>query len=96
MFTPHPEIQYASPEEIKAFQEERMREAMAYAAEHSKFYQRMFAQTGASPSGGVVAMASHRSAMRPVTVSGCGGGVEAHVPASMSKMGRAAKTLPTT
>lgn len=49
MFTPHPEIQYASPEEIKAFQEERMREAIAYAAERSKFYQRMFAQTGIDP-----------------------------------------------
>lgn len=49
MFTPHPEIQFASPTEIKTFQEERLREAIAYAAAKSPFYKRMFAETGIDP-----------------------------------------------
>lgn len=49
MFTQHPEIQFASPEDIKAFQEERLREAIAYAAANSPFYKRMFATTGINP-----------------------------------------------
>ena len=49
MFEPHPEIQYSSPAEIKAFQEERLREAIAYAAAKSPFYKEMFATTGVAP-----------------------------------------------
>ena len=49
MFTPHPEIQYASAAEIKTFQEERLREAISYAAAKSPFYKEMFAKTGIAP-----------------------------------------------
>ena len=37
------QIQFKSPAEIKAFQEARLAEALAYLQAHSKFYQRMFA-----------------------------------------------------
>ena len=37
------QIQYKTPAEIKAFQEARLAEALAYLQAHSKFYQRMFA-----------------------------------------------------
>ncbi len=36
------DIEYKSPEEIKAFQEEKMHEALQYLADHSPYYQRMF------------------------------------------------------
>ena len=35
-------LHYKSAEEIKAFQEERLRETLAYVAERSAFYKRMF------------------------------------------------------
>ena len=35
-------LHYKSAEEIKAFQEERLRETLSYVAEHSAFYKRMF------------------------------------------------------
>ncbi len=43
------EIHYKSQEEIKLFQEERLRETVAYVAEHSPFYRRMFAEKGIDP-----------------------------------------------
>ena len=42
-------IQFASPSEIKAFQEERLRETIAYVAKYSKFYIRMFHDSGINP-----------------------------------------------
>lgn len=36
------QIQFAAPEEIKKFQEERLREELHYLADHSRFYQAMF------------------------------------------------------
>lgn len=36
------QIQFAAPEEIKKFQEERLREELRYLADHSRFYQAMF------------------------------------------------------
>lgn len=38
----NPEIQYRSPEEIKAFQESRLAEELEYLQNHSRFYQNMF------------------------------------------------------
>lgn len=38
----NPEIQYRSPEEIKAFQESRLAEELDYLQNHSRFYQNMF------------------------------------------------------
>ena len=35
-------LHYKTPSEIVAFQEERLREALAYLQEHSIFYRRMF------------------------------------------------------
>ena len=35
-------LHYKRPDEIKAFQEERLKEALAYLQEHSAFYRRMF------------------------------------------------------
>ncbi|MBQ2239343.1 MAG: phenylacetate--CoA ligase family protein, partial [Alistipes sp.] len=35
-------LHYKTPEEIKAFQEARLQEALAYLQEHSTFYRRMF------------------------------------------------------
>ena len=35
-------LHYKTPEEIKAFQEARLQEALAYLQEHSAFYRRMF------------------------------------------------------
>ncbi len=43
------EIHYKSQEEIKLFQEERLRETVAYVAEHSPFYRRKFAEMGIDP-----------------------------------------------
>lgn len=42
----NPKLQYQSASEIKLFQEEQLRKTIAYVAEHSPFYKRMFAQTG--------------------------------------------------
>ena len=36
------DIEFKTPEEIKAFQEERLKEALAYLQAHSVYYQRMF------------------------------------------------------
>lgn len=38
------DLHYSSPEEIRAFQEERMRETIKYLSVHSPFYRRMFAE----------------------------------------------------
>ena len=38
---PH-DIEFASPEEIKLFQEVKMHEALLYLNRHSRYYQRMF------------------------------------------------------
>jgi len=38
----HSDIEYQSPEAIKAFQEDKMRTALRYLREHSPYYQRMF------------------------------------------------------
>lgn len=43
------DIQYKSVDEIKAFQEERLRESIRYMAEKSPFYKRMFGETGIDP-----------------------------------------------
>ena len=40
------QIQFAAPEEIKKFQEERLREELCYLADHSRFYQAMFRNEG--------------------------------------------------
>ena len=40
------QIQFAAPEEIKKFQEERLREELRYLADHSRFYQAMFRNEG--------------------------------------------------
>lgn len=45
----NPQIQYASPEEIKLFQEQKLRETISYLAQRSAFYQRMFATHGIDP-----------------------------------------------
>lgn len=42
MFRKDPGISFCSPEEIKTYQEERLREELIYLKEHSPFYQRMF------------------------------------------------------
>ena len=44
------ELHYRSTEEIRLFQEARMRETIAYVAEHSAFYRRMFQDKGIDPS----------------------------------------------
>ena len=36
------DIEFASPEEIKAFQEAKLREALDYLQHNSRYYQRMF------------------------------------------------------
>ena len=36
------DIEFERPEVIKAYQEERLAEALQYLAEHSKYYRRMF------------------------------------------------------
>ena len=48
-FTPDPQIQFASPDRIKAFQEARLAETMQYLAEHSPFYRRMFKDNSIDP-----------------------------------------------
>ena len=40
------QIQFAAPEDIKKFQEERLREELRYLADHSRFYQAMFRNEG--------------------------------------------------
>ena len=40
------DIEFQKPEEIKAFQEERLHEALLYLADHSPYYQRMFRSYG--------------------------------------------------
>lgn len=42
------DIEYKTPEEIKAYQEGLMHKALEYLATHSPFYQRMFAEKGIS------------------------------------------------
>ena len=36
------DIEYASPEEIKRFQESKLREALSYLGANSRYYRRMF------------------------------------------------------
>lgn len=43
------ELHYRSAEEIRAFQEARLRETIAYVAEHSAFYRRMFSEHKIDP-----------------------------------------------
>ncbi len=45
-----PHLQYRSAEEIQAFQQQKLRETIAYVAQHSRFYQRLFAQHNIDPS----------------------------------------------
>ena len=40
------DIEYQKPEEIKAFQEGKLHEALQYLKQHSPYYQRMFASYG--------------------------------------------------
>lgn len=41
----NPEIQFRSPEEIKAYQESRLAEELLYLQNHSRFYQRSVPST---------------------------------------------------
>ena len=43
-------IEYESPEKIKAFQEEKLRELVHYLMENSAYYRRMFNENGIDPS----------------------------------------------
>lgn len=43
------DIEFASPEEIRDFQDARLREAVAYLAANSPYYQRMFRDNGIDP-----------------------------------------------
>lgn len=45
----NPEIQFASADAIAAFQEERLREEVAYLYENSPYYRRMFDGCGMQP-----------------------------------------------
>ena len=45
----NPEIQLASADAIAAFQQERLREEIAYLYENSPYYRRMFDDCGAQP-----------------------------------------------
>ncbi len=45
----NPDIQYRSQSEIKAFQNEKLRETIAYLAANSKFYQRLFKENDINP-----------------------------------------------
>lgn len=42
----NPNIQFASPAEIKAYQEQLLAEALAYLQQHSPYYRRMFEENG--------------------------------------------------
>ena len=44
-----PEIEKASPETIKTFQEEKLKETISYVAEHSPYYKRLFANHHIDP-----------------------------------------------
>ncbi|MBP5644956.1 MAG: AMP-binding protein [Bacteroidales bacterium] len=43
------DIEFQKPEEIKAFQEQKLQEALQYLANHSPYYQRMFRSYGIEP-----------------------------------------------
>ncbi|MBP5541905.1 MAG: AMP-binding protein [Bacteroidales bacterium] len=43
------DIEFQKPEEIKAFQEQKLQEALQYLANHSPYYQRMFRSYGIDP-----------------------------------------------
>lgn len=45
----NPEIQFASADAIAAFQEERLRDEVAYLYENSPYYRRMFDGCGMQP-----------------------------------------------
>lgn len=49
MFQRHPEVQFQSKEEIAEFQNARLCEQVAYCAQHSPFYQKLFAQHNINP-----------------------------------------------
>ena len=38
------DLHYQTPQEIKSFQEQRLRETLLYVSEHSAFYKRLFEQ----------------------------------------------------
>lgn len=44
-----PDIQFRSADEIRLFQEEKLRETIAYISAHSRFYQRMFRENEINP-----------------------------------------------
>lgn len=46
---PKDDIEFRKPDEIAAYQDERLREAIAYVAAKSPYYQRMFAKAGIDP-----------------------------------------------
>ena len=43
------DIEFQKPEEIKAFQEQKLQEALQYLAAHSPYYQRMFKSYAIDP-----------------------------------------------
>ena len=43
------DIEFQKPEAIKAFQEQKLHEALQYLADHSPYYQRMFRSYGIDP-----------------------------------------------
>lgn len=45
----YPKIEYAEPAKIREFQEEKLRKAVHYAAEHSPFYRNLFAKHQINP-----------------------------------------------
>lgn len=45
------DIEFQSPEVIKAFQEERLREALAYLQTHSPYYRQLFRESAVDPAG---------------------------------------------
>ena len=49
MINREPEIQYSTPEEIKKYQESKLRETLRYLSENSPFYRKMFADNGIDP-----------------------------------------------
>ncbi len=49
MIQRNPAIQFAAADEIKAWQEERLREEVIYLQEHSPFYSELFRRSGAEP-----------------------------------------------
>ena len=57
----NPEIQFASADAIAAFQEERLREEVAYLYENSPYYRRMFDGCGMQPGQHILQMPARMS-----------------------------------